>query len=255
MSSLVWNFSGERVLVTGGAGGIGLAIGEAFVRAGAHVVLLGRGGAALAKAAEVAAAAGEGEASSVACDLQDAREIVRAAHDVTDRLGGVDVLVNNAGVSMHVSLVDCPDHVINLNLDVNLRAVMLLTREFLRGMIEQGRGNVINIASQAAKRGWPENTHYSASKAGVLGFTLALAAEVAPEVRVNAVCPGMVFTGMMQNNIRVTSERKAISYDAAYEEWSLGIPMGRMQKPVDIANAVLSWRPTRPVRSRVRRSM
>jgi NAD(P)-dependent dehydrogenase (short-subunit alcohol dehydrogenase family) len=239
MSSPVWNFSGERVLVTGGAGGIGLAIGEAFVRAGAHVVLLGRGGAALAKAAEVAAAAGEGEASSVACDLQDAREIVRAAHDVTDRLGGVDVLVNNAGVSMHVPLVDCPDHVINLNLDVNLRAVMLLTREFLRGMIEQGRGNVINIASQAAKRGWPENTHYSASKVGVLGFTLALAAEVAPEVRVNAVCPGMVFTGMMQNNIRVTSERKAISYDAAYEEWSSGIPMGRMQKPVDIANAVL----------------
>jgi NAD(P)-dependent dehydrogenase (short-subunit alcohol dehydrogenase family) len=239
MPQAVWNFAGERVLVTGGAGGIGLAIGEAFVRAGAHVVLLGRDAAGLAEAVEAAAAAGDGRASSVVCDLRDARDIARAAREVTDRLGGVDILVNNAGVSVHVPLVECTDEVIDLNLNVNLRAVMLLTREFLRGMLERGRGSVINMSSQAAKRGWPENTHYSASKAGILGFTLALAAEVAPAVRVNAVCPGMVMSGMMENNIRATSEHKGISYDAAYDEWSSGIPMGRMQRTTDVANAVL----------------
>src|SRR5207253_426337 len=84
----------------------------------------------------------------------------------------------------------------------------------LRGMLQRGRGSVINMSSQAAKRGWPENTHYSASKAGVLGFTLALAAEVAPAVRVNAVCPGMVVSPMMQDNVRATSEHKGMSYAA-----------------------------------------
>jgi NAD(P)-dependent dehydrogenase (short-subunit alcohol dehydrogenase family) len=106
-------------------------------------------------------------------------------------------------------------------------------------MLERGEGVVINISSQAGKRGFPDISHYSASKAGVLGFTRSLAAEVAPKVRVNAICPGMVLTGMMQNNIRQTSERKEISLDEAKAEWSSGIPMGRMQQPVDIANAAL----------------
>ena len=106
-------------------------------------------------------------------------------------------------------------------------------------MCSSDLGVIINISSQAGKRGFPDITHYSASKAGVLGFTRSLAAEVAPEVRVNAICPGMVLTRMMRNNIRQTSEQKRISLDDAYAEWSSGIPMGRMQQPVDIANAAL----------------
>jgi NAD(P)-dependent dehydrogenase (short-subunit alcohol dehydrogenase family) len=100
-------------------------------------------------------------------------------------------------------------------------------------------GVIINISSQAGKRGFPGITHYSASKAGVIGFTRSLAIEAAPQVRVNAVCPGMVLTAMMQNNIQRTSNQKNISLDDARAEWSSGIPMGRMQQPVDIANAVL----------------
>jgi 2-hydroxycyclohexanecarboxyl-CoA dehydrogenase len=236
---MVFNFEGERVLVTGGASGIGLAIGTEFARAGARVVLLDRDKAALDKAVESAASTGTAEVSSVVCDLADSEEIVRAAQEVTDRIGGVDVLVNNAGVGAGRPFVELSDQELDLNLDVNLRATILLTRELVRGMIARGRGAVVNIASQAGKRGFPEIAHYSASKAGVLGFTVSLAAELAPAVRVNAVCPGMVLTGMMQNNIRQTSEQKSISYDDAYAEWSSGIPMGRMQEPVDIANAVL----------------
>ncbi len=239
MWQATWNFKGKRVLVTGGAAGIGLAIGTEFVRAGAQVAFLDRDKAALEKAVEAASAAGPGEALSVVCDLTNSQEIIRAVQDVTERLGRVEILVNNAGVGASRPLVDLSDEELDLNLNVNLRATILLTRELLRGMLERGEGVVINISSQAGKRGFPDITHYSASKAGVLGFTRSLAAEVAPKVRVNAICPGMVLTGMMQNNIRQTSERKEISLDDAYAEWSSGIPMGRMQQPVDIANAAL----------------
>jgi len=239
MWQATWNFKGKRVLVTGGAAGIGLAIGTEFVRAGAQVAFLDRDKAALEKAVEAASAAGPGEALSVVCDLTNSQEIIRAVQDVTERLGRVEILVNNAGVGASRPLVDLSDEELDLNLNVNLRATILLTRELLRGMLERGEGVVINISSQAGKRGFPDITHYSASKAGVLGFTRSLAAEVAPKVRVNAICPGMVLTGMMQNNIRQTSERKEISLDDAYAKWSSGIPMGRMQQPVDIANAAL----------------
>ncbi len=239
MWQATWNFKGKRVLVTGGAAGIGLAIGTEFVRAGAQVAFLDRDKAALEKAVEAASAAGPGEALSVVCDLTNSQEIIRAVQDVTERLGRVEILVNNAGVGASRPLVELSDEELDLNLNVNLRATILLTRELLRGMLERGEGVVINISSQAGKRGFPDITHYSASKAGVLGFTRSLAAEVAPKVRVNAICPGMVLTGMMQNNIRQTSERKEISLDDAYAEWSSGIPMGRMQQPVDIANAAL----------------
>ena len=238
MPQTMWNFEGERVLVTGGASGIGLAIGTAFVGAGAQVVLLDRNKAALDEA-ETAASDGPGTATSAVCDLSDSQEIVRAAREVTERLGGVDILVNNAGVGGSRPFIDLSDEELDLNLDVNLRGTILLTRELVRGMLDRGSGAVVNIASQAAKRGFPQIAHYSASKAGVLGFTISLAVEVAPTVRVNAVCPGMVMTGMMQNNIRQTSEEKGISFDDAYAEWSTGIPMGHMQQPADVANAVL----------------
>jgi meso-butanediol dehydrogenase/(S,S)-butanediol dehydrogenase/diacetyl reductase len=234
-----WNCKGKRVLVTGGAAGIGLAIGTEFVRAGAQVAFLDRENAALEKAVEAASTAGPGEALGVVCNLANSREIIRAVQDVTGRLGSVDILVNNAGVGGSRPLVELSDEEVDLNLNVNLRATILLTRELLRGMLERGEGVIINISSQAGKRGFPDITHYSASKAGVLGFTRSLAAEVAPKVRVNAICPGMVLTGMMQNNIRQTSERKEISLDDAYAEWSSGIPVGRMQQPVNIANAAL----------------
>jgi meso-butanediol dehydrogenase/(S,S)-butanediol dehydrogenase/diacetyl reductase len=239
MSQVTWNFKGKRVLVTGGAAGIGLAIGTEFLRAGAQVAFLDRDKTALEKAVETASTAGPGEALSVVCDLTITQEIIRAAQDTTERLGSVDILVNNAGVGGSRSLVELSDEELDLNLDVNLRATILLTRELLRGMLERSEGVVINISSQAGKRGFPDISHYSASKAGVLGFTRSLAAEVAPKVRVNAICPGMVLTGMMQNNIRQTSERKEISLYEARAEWSSGIPMGRMQQPVDIANAAL----------------
>jgi meso-butanediol dehydrogenase / (S,S)-butanediol dehydrogenase / diacetyl reductase len=240
MPQATWNFMGKCVLVTGGTAGIGLAIGTEFVRAGAHVAFLGRDKPTREKAVEPASiAGGSGQALSIAGDLASPREITRVAREAVERLGRVDILVNNAGVGGSRPLVELSTEELDLILSVNLRAVILLTRELLPGMLERGDGVVINISSQAGKRGFPDISHYSASKAGVLGFTRSLAAELAPKVRVNAICPGMVLTGMMRNNIHRTSERKGISLGDAYSEWSSGIPMGRMQQPIDIANAAL----------------
>jgi 3-oxoacyl-[acyl-carrier protein] reductase len=140
MSQATWNFKGKRVLVTGGAAGIGLAIGTEFVRAGAQVAFLDRDKAALEKVVEAASTAGPGEALSVVCDLTNSQEIIRAVQDVTERLGSVDILVNNAGVGASRPLVELTDEELDLNLNVNLRATILLTRELLRGMLERGEG-------------------------------------------------------------------------------------------------------------------
>jgi NAD(P)-dependent dehydrogenase (short-subunit alcohol dehydrogenase family) len=233
------DFTGKRVVVTGGAGGIGLAIAEAFVRSGAQVAIFDRAAEELDGAVRSLSDAGSGSASGIECDLADAKAIVRCVDDTASRLGGIDVLVNNAGVGRSVPLVESSDEYIDSVLNVNLRAVLLMSREVVRVMQRQGSGNIVNISSQAARRGYPEISHYSASKAGVLGFTISLAVELAPTIRVNAVSPGMVETAMMRNNIDQTAAQKGISWDEAYAEWTSPIPMRRMQQPDHIAHAVL----------------
>jgi NAD(P)-dependent dehydrogenase (short-subunit alcohol dehydrogenase family) len=239
MSQVLWNFHDKRVLVTGGASGIGLAIATAYARAGATVVLLGRTNGSLTTAADAIKTEGNPEIYPVLCDLTSPGEIHRAALHAAELVGTIDILVNNAGVGGSSPLSTLSDAELDLDLQVNLRAAILLTREVIPGMLDRGEGVITNIASQAAKQGFPFISHYSASKAGILGFTRSLAAEVAPTVRVNAICPGKVMTPMMDINIKHTSTTKSISLSEAATEWSRGIPMGRMQKPSDIANAAL----------------
>jgi NAD(P)-dependent dehydrogenase (short-subunit alcohol dehydrogenase family) len=238
-SSVQWNFAGQRVLVTGAASGLGLAIAAAFAAAGAQVVLLGRDRTALDAAAQTLRQTAISDPTAVVCDLASRPGIIRAAQEVIQTLGGIDILVNNAGVGGSSALTDLTDADLDLQIDVNLVATIVMTRELIRGMLDRESGVIINISSQAAKKGFAGITHYSASKAGVLGFTMSLAAEVAPTIRVNAVCPGMVLTPMMEQNIQQTMADKALSWDDAYSEWTAGIPMGHMQQPEDVANAVL----------------
>ena len=239
MTQATFDFTGQRVLVTGGATGIGLATVRAFVDAGARVVAVDRDGDRLAEAvAGLATQEGEPVAVVVA-DLTEAEQIVRAAAQAEESFGGVDVLVNNAGVGAGCPFPELSDADLDLTLDVNLRATILLTREVIRGMLARGDGAVVNIASQAATDPSPQASHYAASKAGVVGFTTSLSAEVAPAVRVNAICPGMVMTGMMENNISLTMASKGITNEESLAQWSSGIPMERMQQPEDIAKSVL----------------
>ncbi|MGJ0203327.1 glucose 1-dehydrogenase [Leucobacter sp. gxy201] len=240
MGNLNWDFTSRRVLVTGAASGIGYGVASLFARSGARVAVLDRPGDALDAAVASLSEAAQEAVIAIPADLSSLDEIERAAGEVEQRLGGLDTLVNNAGVGKEIALVDTDDAHLDFVLDVNLRAVIALTRELVPALIRSGDGaSVINLASQAAKVGNPGITVYSASKAGVIGFTRSLAAELAPQgVRVNSVAPGTVLTPMMENNIRHTSEERGISYEEAYGVWAAPIPLGRMQGPQNIAAAI-----------------
>lgn len=240
MGSVNWDFSGSRVLVTGGGSGIGYGVAKLFAEAGASVAVLDRQGESLENSLAALSHGAAQPVVGVAADLSSLADIARAAQDVQSKLGGLDILVNNAGVGKAVSLVDTDDAHLDLVLDVNLRAVIALTRELIPALVHSGASSsIVNLASQAAKVGNADITVYSASKAGVIGFTRSLAAELAGSgVRVNSVCPGTVLTPMMENNIRQTSEEGGISYEEAYAVWASPIPLGRMQAPANIADAI-----------------
>ena len=237
---MTYDFSGTRVLITGGARGIGYATAEAFVCSGADVVACDRDAAELAVAVERLAEAGHGSATGIECDLADSASITSCVVETVRRLGGVDVLVNNAGIGSAVALVESDDELIDAILNVNLRGLILMSREVVKVMQGQrGGGNIVNISSLAVKQGAPNVSHYAASKGGVLGFTIALAAELAPAIRVNAICPGIVDTPMMKTAIERSSQAQGISFEEAYEQRRTIVPMGRLQQPGDIAKGVL----------------
>jgi NAD(P)-dependent dehydrogenase (short-subunit alcohol dehydrogenase family) len=224
-------------VVTGAATGIGFAVAEAFVAEGARVLLADIDGGASQAAAD--ALGGDDTAIGVACDVRHTESVERMIATAVDRWGGVDVLVNNAGVGRSKLLQDTTDEEIDAILDVNVKGVVLCTRAVLPLMYAHGAGAVVSVGSQAGKRGAPEVSVYSASKMAVVGFTRALAVEAAPTVRINAICPGLVSTDMMARNIDDTAEKLGIEREQAEAQWLAPVPLGRMQTPQKVAGAVL----------------
>jgi 3-oxoacyl-[acyl-carrier protein] reductase len=211
---------GRRALVTGGASGIGRAIAGAFVAEGARVVLLDRDGTLAEQAARDVGAAG-----SVAADVADEAQVRQAVTEAEQELGGIDVLVNGAGILTQAPLVEMSLAQWQQTIDVDLTGVFLMCRHVVPGMVRRGEGRVINIASQLAIKGGESLTHYSAAKAGVIGLTKALALEVAPRgVLVNAIAPGPIETPLVEG----------IS-----EDWKTAkraeLPLGRFGRPEEVA--------------------
>jgi 3-oxoacyl-[acyl-carrier protein] reductase len=189
---------GRVTLVTGGSRGIGAAIALAFGREGATVAVNYH--RSEARAAEVVAAirAQGGKAVAVRGDVTEGRAVHEMAARVTASLGPIDVLVNNAGILNAVPVERMSEGVWDEMMATNLRSVFLCTREVLPGMLARGRGKIINIASQLGQKGMPDHAHYAAAKAGVIGFTRALAREVGPRgVHVNAIAPGAIETELI----------------------------------------------------------
>jgi NAD(P)-dependent dehydrogenase (short-subunit alcohol dehydrogenase family) len=156
-----------------------------------------------------------------------------------ERLGRVDVLVNNAGVASMGSCIDLTDDQWDLVMDVNVRGVFLCTQAVLPHMLDRGSGAIVNTGSEAGLQPHPLVTHYCAAKAAAIMFTRAVALEVAPAVRVNAVCPGTVNTDMMAQNYASETALTGASREEIEQGLINDTPMGRLQTPRDIANAVL----------------
>lgn len=223
---MMFDLSGKTALVTGASGGIGGAIAKALHAQGATVVLSGTRAEALEK---VKAELGS-RAFVAACNLAD-KESVEALPKAAEAAAGatIDILVNNAGITRDNLFMRMKDEEWDQVLAVNLTAAFRLSRAVLRGMMKKRWGRIISITSVVGETGNPGQGNYAAAKAGLIGMTKSLAAEVASRnITCNAVAPGFIATAMTD----------ALT-DAQKEMISQRIPAGRMGNPSEIASAVV----------------
>lgn len=246
------------VVVTGASrvGGIGLAIGERFVRGGHDVVVSDIGRPlesfpdyevpppdALAAAVDALTAIGPGRAIGHACDVTVADEVDALARRAIDEFGRIDVFVNNAGVSLGLKpTVEVTDDEWDRNLGVMATGTFYGTRAAGRHMIERGSGCIINMSSQAGKTGWPLLSAYCAAKFAIIGLTQASALELGPQgIRVNAVCPGTVDTPLLDIDggpMDAFTKLSGASRDEARRRQLRSIPLRRFATAANIADTV-----------------
>jgi len=213
--------SGKRVLVTGGASGIGAAIVARFLEEGARVAVIDRdaaGGRALKQKHP-------GVADVLAADVSDAAAVARAFDELDRLLGGLDVAISNAGISVRHDFMDITPEEWRRVVGVDLDGVFYVAQQAARRMLAGGGGVILNMGSTSGMNGYPRYADYNAAKAGVIELTRTMALELAPTVRVIAVCPGYVWTPMQE--AEYTPEMKA-AVDAK-------IPLRRHATPEEIA--------------------
>ena len=214
----------RTALITGAASGIGRAIATAYAAEGATLFLADRDPGGLADTAAACTAAGA-KTSTGTVDVTDPDQVRATVEAAIRELGALDVLVNCAGILTEVPLVEMDVATWDEMIAVDLRSVFLACRFAVPHMVRRGGGRVINIASQLGIKGGTGLTHYSAAKAGVIGFTKALALEVAPHgVLVNAIAPGPINTPLVEG---ISPEWKRAK--------QAELPLGRFGQPEEVA--------------------
>jgi 3-oxoacyl-[acyl-carrier protein] reductase len=224
---------GLRVLVTGGSRGIGAACCRLFARAGAAVLVQylhsDREAGKLVEELRSLSASPDHLHQSLRCDVAQADEVERLFSYARERWGGLDCLVNNAGVWLHGPLAEGQSEVLARTLAINVTGAFLCTQAALPLLRESTNGSIVNIGSTAGQRGEAFYSAYAASKGAIGSATKSWAVELAPEIRVNCVAPGWVDTDMTAEALAGTAREEAIA----------GIPAGRIATPEDIAGPVV----------------
>jgi 3-oxoacyl-[acyl-carrier protein] reductase len=220
------NLSGRIAIVTGASRGIGRATAKALAAAGAEVVAAARDEHARATVDEIAGAGGRAHLASV--DVTDRASVDRVVGETLERSGRIDILVSNAGITRDQLMLRMKREDWDAVIGTNLTALFSCAQAVLKPMVRQRAGRIIAVGSVVGQAGNAGQANYAASKAGIIGFSKALALEVASRgITVNVVAPGLIDTDMT----------RAIS-ESAHETWASKIPLGRLGSPEDVASAV-----------------
>jgi NAD(P)-dependent dehydrogenase (short-subunit alcohol dehydrogenase family) len=211
----------KRVLITGGASGIGAATAARFLEEGSHVCVLDRDGNACGEIRRRLPALSE----AIIADVTDLMQVEAAFADAVRVMDGVDVLINNAGISIRHNFLDITPEEWDRVIAVNLTGVFYVAQTAARHMWERGSGVILQTASTNGVMGYPYYADYNATKAGVIELTKSMALELAPKIRVCAVAPGYVLTPM----------QRAEYTDEMLDEVNRKIPLRRHAKPEEIA--------------------
>jgi NAD(P)-dependent dehydrogenase (short-subunit alcohol dehydrogenase family) len=224
--------AGQHAVITGASRGIGAAIAVQFAQEGARLTLIARHWPSSPLTGP--------HVRAVSADVTDEQAVAGALADAADAFGPVSILVNNAGGAESAPLHRTDAAMVRRMLALNLESVFTLSRLVLPAMLEARSGRIVNIASTAGLKGYAYVTAYVAAKHGVVGFTRALAQEVASSgITVNAVCPGYTDTDLTRAAVGTIMARTGRPHEAAVAELTRSNPQGRMVSPADVAAAVL----------------
>lgn len=212
---------GKRVLITGGAGGIGAATAQRFLEEGARVIVLDRDEAAGQRLQQTLPKLD----GILWADVALPESVARAFNDLDVRWGGLDILINNAGISLRQSFIDITPDQWRMVMDTNLNGLFYVAQQAARRMLVIGGGVILNMGSTNGLMGYHYYADYNASKAGVIELTRSMALELAPTIRVNAICPGFIMTPMQ--GAEYTLEMRQ-----AFEN---KVPLRRLGRPEDVA--------------------
>jgi 3-oxoacyl-[acyl-carrier protein] reductase len=223
---MMFDLTGKSALVTGATGGIGAAIAQMLHGAGATVAVSGTRAAVLE---ELKTGLGGERVHAIPCNLSDPADVEKLVPAAEATMGGLDILVNNAGITRDGLSMRMKDDDWQSVLDVNLTASFRLARAAMRGMMKKRWGRIVNITSVVGVTGNPGQANYVASKAGIIGLSKSLAAELASRnITVNCVAPGFIATPMTD-----------VLNDKQKEAILAKVPAGRLGSPQDVATAVL----------------
>lgn len=227
------DLKGKTAIVTGGATGIGRAIATSLAAHGVRIVLADLN----ADAAKATASDLGPVALAFGLDVSRRADVEKAFGEIEKTVGSYDILIANAGVSTMNRAIDITDEEWDFNFAVNIKGVFLTNQAAVRYFLKAERqGVIVNTASLAAKVGAPLLAHYSASKFAVLGWTQALAREMAAHgIRVNAVCPGFVKTSMQEREVAWEAELRGLTPEQVIKDYVTQTPLGRLETPEDVA--------------------